>query len=130
MCNSIYPAKALVVIKSKYDEHYWVIRSDRKVEKLSPRELAEKFSQCVNYPELTYCPNNGAIIVWSSKGLSGLGFIYTELNDDVWCNIKRLAKLLENRLPEPITDDNIENARKEIEWLANIVISEGEALTV
>ncbi len=125
MCNTVYPAKVIVIIKSKYDDHYWIIRGDKKVEKLSPKELSNRFAKCINYPELTYCPEEGTIIVWSSRGLSGIGFTYAEPSEDVWCNIRRLSDFLEGKLPEPISEEAIENARRELEWLMSISTQEG-----
>jgi len=123
MCNTIYPAKAVVIIKSKYDDHYWIVRGDRKVEKLSPTELGERFATCINYPDLTYCPERGEVLVWGPRGLSAVGFAYAEISEDLWCNIKRLAKLLKDKLPDPIDEATVDNARKEVEWLLSIPVS-------
>lgn len=128
MCNTVYPARAIVIIKSKYDDHYWIIRGDRKIEKLSPKALSDKFAKCINYPELTYCPDEGTIIVWSPRGLSGVGFTYAEPDEDVWCNIRRLSSFLEGKLPEPISEEVIESAKREMEWLIGLS-SQEEVMT-
>ncbi len=128
MCHPIYPGELFVIMKSKYDNHWWLIRSSGKVSKLNYEEYVKMFESCLNSAQASVCPDEGTVVVWSDKGTAGIGASNVDPYDpNVWCNLASFAELVKDKLPEPITMEDVYAAARTVTFL---VKSEGEvALT-
>jgi len=115
VCNPIY-TDIIVVIKSKFDDKWWII-TNNDAEKLDDDQLSRAFESCESTTNVTYCPKDHTLIVWSRRGRAGIGLKGAEPEDpDVWCNLARLAELLKEKLPEPVLVDDIYGAASELLW--------------
>ncbi len=118
MCTPLYPAEAVVIIQSKYDDHFWMVTSSNKVKKLTMDDMVREFSNCYNSMKVTFCPEEGNLLIWSKNGKAAIGVMKADVFDEaVWCNIERFAELVRDKLPEPILPSDLEAARFEITWL-------------
>ena len=118
MCEPVYPARLLVIIQSRYDGKFWIIKSDKSVMKTDMEGLIKELKDCYNSIHASICPNEGKLIIWSKNGYNGIGIEKADLLDEnTWCNLSKFARLVNEKLREPITPSTIDLAKEELLWL-------------
>ncbi|ALU12429.1 hypothetical protein EYM_03650 [Ignicoccus islandicus DSM 13165] len=118
MCEPVYPAHLFVIIQSRYDNKFWIIKSNKEVIKKDIEGLISEFKDCYNSLRVSICPNEGKIIIWSKNGYNGIGIERADLLDEnTWCNLSKFAHYVNDKLREPITPSMIDAAKEELLWL-------------
>jgi len=121
MCEPLYPAEAAIIMQSKYDGHFWMITTSKKVKKLTLDELLKEMDGCYNSTKLTICLEKGTMFVWSRNGLAAVGVLNADVFDEsIWCNLEKLAEIVKDKLPEPILPSDIEAAYSEMRLILGI----------
>jgi len=95
-----------------------MITSGGRVKKMEFDDMIREFTGCYNSTKVSFCPDNGKLFVWSKSAKAAIGVIHADLFDNsLWCNLERFAKLVNSKLPEPITLSELEAAKAEIAWI-------------
>ncbi len=109
-CASIFPGKPFVIIQS-VDGNYWVI-SEGKARKVDDEKLSEVFKDCETHGRAQVCWSARLVAVWSPNAKAAIGAFNVDPGDEeVWCYLFKLARLMNDRLPEQIRLSDIEKAK-------------------
>ncbi len=109
-CASIFPGKPFVIIQS-VDGNYWIV-SEGKARKVSNEKLCSVFRDCETHGRAQVCWNARLVAVWSPNGKSAIGAFNVDPGDEeVWCYLFKLARLVNDKLPEHVRLSDIERAK-------------------